>query len=73
MANNIGDDYSDGNDCPPSAKSHRRFRADHQGDRGLPDNLANTKKVFIRGAPLRAILINTSNYGEKDWLIIEAP
>jgi len=70
----IGDDYSGGNDCPPSAKSHRRFRADvHQGDRGLPDNLANTEKVFIRGAPLRAILINTSNYGEKGWLIIEAP
>lgn len=44
----IGDDYSGGNDCPPSAKSHRRFRVDvHQGDRGLPDNLANTEKVFI--------------------------
>lgn len=53
----IGDDYSGGNDCPPSAKSHRRFRVDvHQGDRGLSDNLANTEKVFIPGGSITSYI-----------------
>lgn len=63
----ISADYSrGGNDCPPSVGSRRRFRAKrpaHQGDRGLPVNLASTESVYMELH--YGILIDTSNYGEK--------
>lgn len=44
--------------------------AAHQGDRGLTDNLPSTEGIYT--GRHYEILINTSNYGEKGWLIIEA-
>jgi len=65
----ISTDYSrDGNDCPPSVGSRRRVAFArtgrwHQGDRGLPVNLASTESIYT--GHHYGILINTSNYGEK--------